>query len=1469
MTIFQFSKVQTYTARYFLKQLSTQTDYTISIDKVKIAWLDRGELLDFLVMDKHGDTLIAGDRVTVNYKLVDLFEGDYFSLEEVLLEKTKLNVVKYEGEEDLNISQFIRSFKREATQSNSGNKTKVSISHIESNDLVVRVDDRTKADFTGQVDFSNLDLSIPNLNLFDFALKADTISGNLDHFTTFDQLSNLEISQFQTEFELSKHSLSLDNLKLKTPTSQVSDSLVFFYNGFDDFSHFTDSVSFVFHFSETIISKEDIQLFSRVDVLKSSITLDGVFWGKVGDFNIEDSRIGFGKSSFLKGGVSCFGLPDISKTFILSDITNSHLDPVDLIPYIGTFSENLIRMGRIDFYGSFAGFVKDFVAKGDFYTNQGSVHSDINIKIPDAIEHMSYSGNLEFENVNIGTFFENDIVQNVNLKTNIEGQGITANTANFLVDTKIYNSEFKGYMYDFIEIHGSFAKNFFDGNFLVKDPNCRIRGDAKVDISPSVERISFNLKADSISLHKLNFSTDFTQAKGNIKMDLVGFDFDTFNGRLNMDSVQLDIRNRQLVLNDIAFVASYSADSIREVYLKMPGLKAKIDGRFKIMDIIKDIPIMVKGYLNKLHLARADIRAKEARSAARYKLDFNVDIEDISAYLDSLRLPLKIFSNASLETSFRQGSSRHLSVFFNADSVKYAKTTFHNPTLDINGSLRDGEEGMLTSFLITSDTQEVEGMPQTNDLLIEGIWFKNLIEMTLAIQQQESKSNISLESGITLSSDSIIVRILPSDLYLLDDTWKFNPSNQLVITENDILINNFEIFNSSESIYVGGKVSDSSETLISIQVEDLKMNKANLFTQSNFDGYLSGKFEVFRTTTQEPLKSEGGFFLKNLSYDQILIGDLTGNTSWNADASSFFTELSVSMKDVESIDISGYYYPLNVDDQLDFVAKFNKVGLDIIQPFLRGSFSNVQGSSDGEIAIKGTFSEPVVEGRISLENTHSRIEYLNTSYNLNGDILIYPTQVAFENLVLEDRKGNKSVLSGGINHDSFTNLRTDVKLSAYNFEFLNTTNLDNEHYYGSAYGTGNIHITGPFNDMSIKANLVTEPGTRFFIPISESEEGTQKDFIEFVNFKDTAILNRKEQDFTFQGLTLDLDLDITPDAYCELIYNIKKGDIIRGRGKGSLKMILDTDGEFNMFGGIELTKGDYNFTAVVNKEFDVVPGGKITWYGDPYNATLEMEATYLQRASTQELLKPDERDKSLMARKIPFLAVIDLSGTMLNLKPKFNIRPQNEGEMSRDDTQLLNQVLNDEQELGRQFVSLLFLKKFSTIAGFFSGGSNNISGSVSEILSNQISYIFSQIDENLEVELDLVDFSEAEFNTFQLRLAYTFLEGRLRVSSGRNFGKINQPDQNTIHGIIGDWSVEYSLTKDGRLRIKAFTNSNELISSNGQSFETGASVKFIDSFDRIKDILRLSRAATLLRKEDGENKRKNISDKAELPPIEK
>ncbi|GAB4239029.1 MAG: hypothetical protein Tsb0034_14990 [Ekhidna sp.] len=1437
-------------AKEVLEEISAGASFTSDIERIRISWLDKAEVFGALVVHDDRDTLLYAEKVSVNYRLLHLLKGDFLNIQSVEMSNAKLNLVKENANTKLNLTQFINSLRKDSSRDKKGKPLK--IEEIEVLDLNFSLLDKEKTKYPDRLDFSNMKFQVDGINLETLQIRNDTISGDLQQFVAAEEYSGFQIDNIETKFRLSATSLSLDDLEFSTPSSHVADSLEFFYNGLDDLGSFVDSVSFIFHFNNSRISKDDIRLITGVESLKSDLTLEGIFWGTVGDFNIEDARIGFGTSTYFKGGVSCYGLPEIHQAFILADITESHLLPKDLEPYIGELSQNLIRMGRIDFTGSFAGFVKDFVAKGDFFTDQGSVHSDINIKIPDDPSEMSYKGNLELDGVNIGEFFENELVQKVNMIASIQGKGIHRSNADFKLKAVVYDSELRGYTYDSVQVNGQFIEDFFDGSFSVKDMNCNLEGTAQIDLRSEKEIVDLSISIDHIDANRIKLTNRSISGSGIVKASIQDLDIDQFVSSVRLDSSYINLNDQKLVLDSVRFDAFFREDSSRVFDFYLPGISGRLEGKYKISDAINDLPIIYDGYLSKVSFAEDTI--SKPTSGEDYRLKLHVDISKQSV-LDSLDLPLKLLSDLSFDFGFRQGKNSIVSLFAKSDSLEFKGNEMYNVTAELDGSKGTQSSNILTSFILKSSKQKVKGMPETQNLLLEGVWFDNEIDLTAQIEQEETETDINLGGNLFLFSDSLLLKVQPSSLNILGDEWKFNPRNKVVFRSDKTKISMLELRYQSETVTINGILGDSIETHVDIAVKQLNVNKANLLSNSNLNGELSGDFSLFRNTSAEPFRYQGNFSISELIYEGLLIGDLMGNSDWSPSNNHVYSEVTVAREDFKTIEVEGYYFPFEEQNQLDFNVSFDQASLQIANPFLGSFFSDVDGTASGRLEITGLVRSPSIVGDAVISGGAATFDYFNTRYRFDGPVVFEENTVRLEGFDIRDRRESDAFVTGTITHQAFSNFVTDLTIRASNFEFLNTTSIDNELYYGSAYGTGTISITGPLNDLTIDADVRTEAGTRLYIPVTESTSSTQEDYIQFVDFSDTTSYEVNTEDVGIKGLTLDFDIDVTPDAYCELIFDIKTGDIIRGRGRGNIKLRMNTDGEFNMFGPLEITEGAYNFTVpnFINKEFQVIPGSRITWYGDPYNATLDLEASYLQRASFEELKNPEDQISANLSDKVPLLVILTIDGGMLAPEIDFDIRLQNEGDADQNNTPLLAQIKNNEQELRKQVISLLFLKRFTPRQSFSLGGGGSIGSSVSEFLSSQVSYLVSQIDENLEVEVDLADLNDEAFNTFQLRFAYTFLDGRLKVSRGGNFGSGDETQEsNLLDDIVGDWSVEYSLTKDGRLRAKVFRNSNQrLITSDGQqSQETGVSLRFVHSFDGLADLFKSQRAEGLRRRKE-------------------
>ena len=91
-----------------------------------------------------------------------------------------------------------------------------------------------------------------------------------------------------------------------------------------------------------------------------------------------------------------------------------------------------------------------------------------------------------------------------------------------------------------------------------------------------------------------------------------------------------------------------------------------------------------------------------------------------------------------------------------------------------------------------------------------------------------------------------------------------------------------------------------------------------------------------------------------------------------------------------------------------------------------------------------------------------------------------------------------------------------------------------------------------------------------------------------------------------------MNLEINEEAEVSIIFDEQTGDILTGTGRGNLQIASLRDNTFSIKGSYEVDRGEYLFTLFnfVNKPFKIKKGGTIVWTGDPFGATIKIEASY-------------------------------------------------------------------------------------------------------------------------------------------------------------------------------------------------------------------------------------------------------------------
>jgi hypothetical protein len=1435
-------------------------NHNVDLEYINIRWFDTILIRGLLVYDTENEKMIEVDQLILDFKLRQLITESSINFDKAILHGASVNMLKNGPDGIFNLNFFIDEIKDKLIKKKPRKDPRVFIT-----DKIILTESRfhmyrdDKEIITHRFDQYHFTLQDLDANLLDFTLEPGIIDFNVTELQCVDSATGLDVKYLKTKFKYTRQSMVFQNMELEAGRSTISQSMVFSYLQPSSVKEFVDSVKITSNVKKSVLYSKDLGHFApALKKYNEFYHLKGFMEGPIKRFNAQNISLRFGLRSELEGYISMYGLPNFNETFIDARITDGEVSTYDLAPYTNEQSlESISKFGSVRIKGGFSGFPVDFVSNASFETEIGDFSTDINLKVATSPgEKPSYSGNLVTENFDLGVFLNDSTsFQYLDMNGSINGSGFSRENAKFDLVSNISRLGINGYEYVNIQTDAVLADQFFNGSLMINDPNLQFNGNMSIDLNQESEIIKANAQLDKAVLDTMGITSKPALLSSALNVDMRGLSLDEILGEAYLENTNFIYNEQELVFNRLN-IRSEKDSLSRSLKIQSPYADIHIFGDFNYSTLFTDIKDLVKEYQLIFRNDSKEINAYYASNQKDYSdyyyLDYDINLKNINPVVNMFNPDFLLSKNTSLIGSFTGGPTKLVQLESSIDTLKVENFTFEGNQIELNTQKSSDTTLVYATYDISSKIQKIDDKPSSEKLNCEVDWSGNTINFLFDIDQSNSTNYAKTSGKIEFLPDTTMVSLRPSEINVIDKIWKISEQNLLMLQKKNIDIRNLSIYHGEQKITFNGVLSENPDKNLFISIRNFDMANLNPLIPKRLDGTFNGFIDVKNYFNEKEINSR--INVRDFSVNEFLVGNVIAYSEFDNAGQHFDVNLNVNRKGIQTMLVEGIVKPSLSEEQLDLEAKFTDANLNLLEPFFEDYISEVTGQLNGEVKITGAIKSPRINGSGATNNFEFTLDYFNTHYALNGIVNFEQNYIDFPNFILTDIYGNTGNISGRIMHNGFKELQYDFNGNMNEFLVLNTTSEDNSLYYGTAYATGDINIFGKEKSFNISANAVSERGTRFYIPLEGSSEAIQEDFINFISAKDT-LKSTDDNKVNVSGINLNLDLEVTPDAYCEIIFDLTAGDIIRGRGNGKLNLQIDTKGDFNMFGDYVIEEGGYNFTLynIINKEFSIEPGSQISWIGDPYEAILDINANYEQLASLLPILRRNLTENQIennpeLRRKYPAKVFLDITGNLSYPEIEFDIGvedyPKNATyagvSVETMMTAFKNKLATDEQELKRQVFSLIILKKFSEENAFNVGGS--VESSVSEFISNQISYWITQFDENLVVDVDLSSLDNEAFNTFQLRMSYSFLDGRLRVT--RDGGFTDQTTGTSVASILGDWSVEYLLSPDGMLRVKIYnrTNYNTLDPSINQRAQTaGFSLMHTKSFDEIKEIFKNTR----------------------------
>ena len=1428
--------IQTYIVKKVTDEISQVTKTKVSIKSVNYKFFKSLVLEDLYVEDTQGDTILSVGKVEVS------LESIWFSQQKINLSSTKLidgqfNLIT--TSDTLNLDRLLARLssgdidtvvneKKDGGYSISTNKLE-----LENFRFSMQNRDETDVGVPTQINFEDLRVDSINLVANNIRFVSDSLFFDISKLN-FREKSGFRIIKIKTgrnAYVCSKRAYLPELSIIDEYTNLQFNYFAMNYpNGLGDY---LNKVRMEADISSGYLAFKTIGFFANSLLHSNIIVLPrGKIDGVVSSIHTENFMVtsanGF---TNLAGNISIAGLPNIDNTIFKCNnarLTTSVNDANSLFKQITGSSQPVLGeefepLKHIGFSGDLVGFYNNFSVKGSINTNLGKIETDTKFNFSSPLNDFEIIGNLILNDFELGKIVGVEGIKNISLNVEMRGVQPKDRTFNMYGEGDISELNFDNYNFKNIDVAGTLDKNAFDGKFTCNDPKLNLNFIGRIDMNKTdILDYRFNFTANVIyaDLYKLNLKTDDTTStiSGKIVADLRGKNIN-FNGNIQLQDVKYFDSKNSVDVGNIQLIATQAENSHR-MFLQSTYLDAMYRGNSNIESFISTAQSLASKYMPNI------FESNNINQNAVYEL--NVTTRKLQEILQIIDPNLFVAENSVANIKIN-GANADIKI--TSDFANFGESMFRNVTF--NGST-DSEfifNANCSEFTIKGfefKNLEIKGNISDNNI------FSNIIYDNKT--QVVNAGNINLQTKILKNNiDEIYYKFVlnPSQITVNNTAWNFATKN-VEIKSDYFSIDNFEAKSGIQRIAIDGAYSTTTENSIKLDLTSFDIANFNPIFETEgykFSGDISGKAQLSNVL------GNSVFFANiettELSANDLVLGKMQVQSNWNESSKSIEFKSKLTKDKIERLSVIGAYTPSK--DFYDLQFGVNNLDVKIIEPIISGELNNVEGAISGKINLKGVGGELDLLGVATLDNVGFTVDFLKTHYIVSDTVKFNKNQIQIKDATLFDTQKNKGKLNATVTHKNLKDFVLDINVAADKLLGLNTTQKDNDEFYGTAYITGNIRMNGSLEDLNFNINVHPERGTRIVIPTSSSSlsentlltfetKNDEKKLSETDKFL-ARLAKKKEESQTQSDLNIALNITMNNNAEVYLVLDQQSDDAITAVGSGNLQMRINPREEkFQLYGNYIINSGSYKwslpFLNFVTKEFTISNGSQINFNGDLADTKLNITTEYAQqmRLTLQNLLS----DTTVNKVRYPVIAKIQLTDNIANFNMKPSIEIQN---IDVDTKARADAMLNTDDKVWKQLVALLITHNFMPDEQINSiNGGASITSNLSEIISGQLSSWLATLKLPVDLGVNVRTGDTSGDTEFDARASVKLFDDRVEIS-----GNIGSAPRTSTSDVAGDFDIDIKLTE--RLKLKAFSHSVDEYGDEAQTSRQGIRISYQGGFN--------------------------------------
>ena len=1414
------------------KALGEYLNTTVSIGSVSISPFNQIEVNDVLINDQHGDSLLNIGKLGAGISLKELIANGRLVVTYGEIIGLDGHVTRPDKDSPTNIQFLIDAFKPKENKPSKPFDVQVKTVVVRGSALTYDVLDQPHR--PGRLDpnhlaVSNLraDLILPHLKNNDFDISIKRLS--------FDEQSGLALKRLSADVHITDTKLDVKGLTVKMPNSDIRlDDIHLDYTSLKSLGSELASMPLRVGTPGSTITPADLapllpqlKQFNEPLLVTATVERDG---NRISVPNLSLHQAGGSLELDTRGAITLSGMGGGIKSLDLDrlDLTASASQVSHITRLITAMPAStrdfITRCGDLHVNGALHNVNNHVEFDGHIGTSLGD--TQLNGALTQLPGGARFNGHVKTDGLKLGSMLgKQDLLGQVAVDAQIDAS-VQGNDVSGHLQGSIPFVDFKGTRYHNITANIDKKGNDIKGEMAMNDPAGRINIDGYAFINGPNSTYDLNITTRDLDLAHMGLTGMYPDHRlsTTVTASFWGNSLDNATGYVQLDDVDFTDRTGKGLRIKSLQLSADDNDGEKLFSITSDHVNGYIEGQYDFYTIVPT----VKHVLSRTFPQYFGDYASYYHSGLPTQVNFDFVLTPDEELNEMLKLPVGLIYRTTLKGRLDEQENSFdltLDAPFILQGNKIIEATRLSASLD-----------SLTGRAVLN-MQSLYPMKEGKMALnIDASGQDNRLDANIGWRVQRDADfhgNLNLSALLDRSASSKFkadIDILPSLMVFNDTVWNVE-RGRVTIDDGTVTVDNLSGGHENQYIRVNGKASRDPNDVMCLELSDVSLDYVFgtlAIDHVDFGGRATSKVYASDLFSGAPRVHSPSLFIKDITYNDALMGDLDIEVNYDNDTRGIMVKGDIVQRNGRTSTLDGGIYVS--DDSLNIVFNTDHANVAFLKPYMEAFTGDVQGEMSGKATLFGNFHTINLEGDLMVDTLRFLVDYVNCYYTTsNARIHVIPDYIEIDNIPIHDRDGHEARFNGWLKHDAFHRPEFNFAITgAHDFLAYDTNPSINPHWYGTIYGNGACFVEGGPGMVQVKVNMTSAPHSKFTFVMSDEEQAVGYTFITFRDRSkpqqpqvqqqpDTIdlILSQLQQQVKQEEISepsayfIDLQGDITPDLDLTVVMDPVGGDRIKATGNGHMRLTYNNNGELETYGKYTLDKGTYNFTLqdMIIKDFTINDGSSISFQGDPYAATLDLEARYSLNANIRDLDESFGQDPDLNRTSVPVHALLKAKGIISQPDISFDLEfPSLTTEADRK----IKSIISTDEMMNRQIIYLLALNRFYTPE--YMGTSTNqnelITSVASSTIAGQLSNILGKMTDNLSimpnVRTDRGDFSDVEVD---VALSSQLLNNRLLLNG--NFGYRENTYNTSNTNFIGDFDLEYLLNAKGTFRLKAYNHFND------------------------------------------------------------